>query len=147
MLRAEGEVRHGDLFLHAIIHAVNALVLKAREMQDCFADSFAGDGPGVNCRATDYFQLFDESRAFAELHRLNRRALSRGTGAEDNEIVTFHVAILRGLDNSRASIPPSNLLSSAGYFFRRLTRHIRGILPPELHVKREGWPSRSKNPN
>ncbi len=26
----------------------------------------------------------------AEFHRLNRRALSRGTGTEDDEVVTFH---------------------------------------------------------
>src|SRR5208282_3099354 len=90
MLRAERQVRHGDLFLHAVIDAVNSLVMKAGEMQNCFTDGFAGDCTGVYRRSADDFELFDKSRAFAELHRLNRRALSRGTGAEDDEVVTFH---------------------------------------------------------
>jgi len=43
--RAEGKIRHGDLFLHAIIYAVNALILIPGKVQDRFADGFAGIVP------------------------------------------------------------------------------------------------------
>ena len=59
-------------------------------MQDGFADGFAGNCPGVDGGPANDFELFDQRGALAELHRLNRRALSRGTGAQDDEVVTFH---------------------------------------------------------
>jgi hypothetical protein len=64
--------------------------MKAGEMKDRFANSFAGDRASIDRCPADDFEFFDERSAFAKLHRLNRRALSRGTGAQHDEVVTFH---------------------------------------------------------
>ena len=90
VLRAKAEIRHRDLFLHAVVDAVDALVVETGKMQDGFADGLAGDRAGVDRRAADDFEFLDERHALAVLHGLNGRALSRGTGAEDDEVVTFH---------------------------------------------------------
>jgi hypothetical protein len=64
--------------------------MEAGKMQHRFADGFAGDGSRIDGRAADDFEFFDKSGALAKLHGLNGRALSRGTGAEDDEVVTLH---------------------------------------------------------
>jgi hypothetical protein len=87
---AEGKIGHADVFLHAVIGAIDALVLVARKMEDSFADGFAGDGAGVDGDATDDFEAFDERGAFAELGGLNGRALAGRAGANDDEVVRFH---------------------------------------------------------
>jgi len=87
---AEGEICHGDLFLHAIVDAVDALILIARKMEDGFADGFAGDGAGVDGGATDDFEFLDKTGALAELGRLNGGALAARSGPHHDEIVLFH---------------------------------------------------------
>ncbi len=88
--RAEGEIRHGDRFLDAIVDAVNALILVAGKMQDRLADGLAGDRAGVNGGSADHFQLFNERGSFSKLRRLNRGALSAGPRTDNDEIVLFH---------------------------------------------------------
>ena len=90
MLRAKGKIGHGDLFLHAIVDAVNVLVVKAGQMQDRFADRLAGDRSGVDGDAADDLQLLDQRYMFAEFRCLDGGALARGAGADDDEIVLFH---------------------------------------------------------
>src|SRR4029077_5614575 len=65
--RAKGKIRHGDLFLDAIVDAIDALILIPGKVQDRFADGFAGNGAGVDGSSADHFQLFDERGAFSEL--------------------------------------------------------------------------------
>ncbi len=90
MLRAEGKIGHADLILHTIVHTVDVLVIEAREMQDRFANGFAGNRSRVDGRAADHFELFDQRHVFAKFGGLNRRALARGPRTNDNEVVLFH---------------------------------------------------------
>ena len=53
VLRAKGQIGHRDLFLHAIIHSVDALIVEAGKVQHRFANGFAGDRPRIDGRATN----------------------------------------------------------------------------------------------
>ena len=53
VLDAEGQIRHGDLFFHAVVDAVDALVVVAGKMQHGFAHGLAGNGAGVDADAAD----------------------------------------------------------------------------------------------
>ncbi len=87
---AEGEVGHADMFLHAVIGAINALVLVAGEMKDGFANGLAGDGAGIDGGAADNFESLDKGGAFAEFGGLNGGALAGRPGTNDDEIVLLH---------------------------------------------------------
>src|SRR6266849_5152219 len=87
---AEGEISHGDRVLHAIVDAVNALILIPRKMQDRFTDRLARDRAGIDGGSADDFQLFNERGSLSELGRLNRGALAAGPGTDNDEIVLFH---------------------------------------------------------
>jgi hypothetical protein len=87
---AEGKIGHADVFLHAVVGAIDALVLVAGEVQNGFANGFTGDGAGVDGDTADDFEALDQSGAFAELGGLNGCALTGGTRTDDDEIVLFH---------------------------------------------------------
>jgi len=57
VLCAKGKIGHADLILDAIVHAVNVLVIKAREMQHGFANRLTRNRSRVDGRAADNFQL------------------------------------------------------------------------------------------
>ncbi len=65
VLDAEGEVRHGDAFLHPVVHAVDGLVVVAGEVEDGLAHGLGGDGAGVDAGAADDLAHLDESDLFA----------------------------------------------------------------------------------
>ena len=90
--RAEGEIGHGDGFLHPVVDAINALVLIAGKMQDGFANGLAGNGAGVDGGAADDFEFFNQSGALAEFCGLDGGALACGSGTHDDEIVPFHLS-------------------------------------------------------
>ena len=90
LLDAEGQVRHGDLFLDVIVDAVDALVLEAGEVHDGFAHGLAGNGAGVDAGAADDFALFDHRHAAAALGALNGRTLSGRPGADDDDVEFLH---------------------------------------------------------
>src|SRR5258708_38812175 len=92
MLRAEREISHGDLFFHAIVHAINALVVKAGEMQHRFAHGFAGNGAGVDGRAAVNFHFVYQRSAFAELSRSVCGALARVSRSDYNDTVLMHAS-------------------------------------------------------
>src|SRR4029077_10957942 len=71
VLRAEGQVGHGDLILHAIVHAIDVLVVETGEVQHRLANRFAGDRTRVDGCAADDFELFNQRDALAEFGRLN----------------------------------------------------------------------------
>ena len=90
VLHTEGEVGHGDLFLHAIVDAVNVLVVVAGEVQHGLAQRFAGNGSGVDARSANHFALLNDGDALAGFRALNRRALTGWSGADDDQIVLVH---------------------------------------------------------
>src|SRR2546430_15708067 len=65
-------------------------VLVAGKVQHSFADGFAGDGAGVDGRAANDLEFFDQRDAFAEFGGLDGGALPSGAGADHDEIVLFH---------------------------------------------------------
>ena len=90
LVDAEAEVRHRDLFLHVVVDAVDALELEAGKMQHRFPHGLAGDRAGVDARAADDFPLLDHRHLAPALRALNGRALSRGSGPDDDEVVGLH---------------------------------------------------------
>ena len=53
VLDAEGEIGHGDVFFHAIVHAVDRAVVEAGEMQHGLAHGLGGNGAGVDADTAD----------------------------------------------------------------------------------------------
>src|SRR3984893_12372869 len=90
MLRAERKIGHGDLILHAIVHAVDVLVVETGEMQHRFTNCLTGNCAGVDGRAADHLELLNESHVLAEFGGLDRSALACRPRTYNNEIVLFH---------------------------------------------------------
>ena len=59
VLDAEAQVPHGDLFLHAVADAIDALILEPGEVQHGLAHGLAGDGAGIDAGTADHFTPFD----------------------------------------------------------------------------------------
>ena len=90
VLDPECQVRHGDLFLDAIVHAVDALVMVAGKVQHRLAHRLAGNCPGVDADAAHHFAPLDHRDALAHLRALDRRALPGRTRTDDDQIITLH---------------------------------------------------------
>ncbi len=90
LIDAESKIRHGNPFLDVIIHAINTLILKAGKMQHGLAHRLAGDGACIDARPADDLALFNHRYPAAALSPLNGRALSRGAGADYDEVVLMH---------------------------------------------------------
>jgi hypothetical protein len=92
VLHAEGKIGHVDLFLHPVVHTVDALVVVAGEMQHCFPHRLAGDRTCVHGGAPYHFALLYQGGALARFRRLDGGPLSRGSGADGDEVVRLHVS-------------------------------------------------------
>jgi hypothetical protein len=57
VLHPEREIRHVDLFLHAVIDAVNVLVIEAGKVQHGLAHGLAGNGTCIDAGAAHHFAL------------------------------------------------------------------------------------------
>ncbi len=90
MLDAKRQVRHGDLVLDAIVHAIDVLVVIAGEMKYGLAEGFAGDCACVDTHPAHHFTTLHQSHLLAHLGALNGRALPRWSGADNNKIVGLH---------------------------------------------------------
>ena len=90
MLDAKRQVRHGDLVLDAIVHAVDVLVVIAGEMKHGLAKGLAGNCACIDTDPTNHFATLHQSHLFAHLGALNGRALSGRSGADNNKIVGLH---------------------------------------------------------
>ena len=83
VLDAEGEVRHRDLFLDPVIHAVDRTVVIAGEMQHGFAHRLAGDGAGIDGDPADRSHALHHRGPLAQLIGVDGGALTRGAGTDD----------------------------------------------------------------
>src|SRR5262249_40365550 len=90
MLYPKRQVRHGDLFLDAIVDAIDALVMIARKMQHGFAKRLAGNRSRVDAHASDDIAPLDNSYTFAHLRALNGGALSGRTRTDHDQIIILH---------------------------------------------------------
>jgi len=95
VLNAERKIRHRDLFLHTIVHAVDRTVVIAGEMQNGFAHRLAGNGAGIYRDPTDGSHLLHHSGSLAQLVSVDGGALPGRAGTNDEEIVGNH-ALLEG---------------------------------------------------
>ena len=86
-LHAEGEIGHGDLFLHAVVDAVDGAVVVAAEMEHGLAHGFGGDGAGVDAHAAHHLPGLDHGHAFAHLGRGHGGPLARGSGTDNDQVV------------------------------------------------------------
>src|ERR1700728_1584107 len=110
VLDAEGKIGHGDLFLHAVIHAVDGAVVVAGEMQDGFAHRFAGDGAGVDADAADDAAHLNERYVLAPLDRGNSGALTGRARTYYQKIVFRHA-----LEGTPERSGPVLILTLCGY--------------------------------
>ena len=83
VLNAEGKIRHRDLFLHPVIHAVNGTVVVAGEMHHGFTHRLAGDSAGIDRNPTDGSHALNHSGPLAQLISVDSGALPRGAGTDD----------------------------------------------------------------
>src|SRR5882757_1824566 len=83
MLDAEGEIRHRDLFLDLVIHAVDLPVVVAGKMHHGFAHGFAGDGPRIDGNTTDGPHTLNDSGPLAQFIGVDSGALPRRAGTND----------------------------------------------------------------
>ena len=90
VLDPEEQVRHRDLVLHAIVDAVDVLVIEAGEVQHGFAHGLARDGACVDADASDAIQFFDQRDFLSKLGALDGGSLPGRAGADDNQIVGLH---------------------------------------------------------
>lgn len=133
---AEGEIGHGDAFLHAIVTAVNALILIAGEMQDGFANGLAGDCASVDGGAADDFELLDEGGAFAEFGGLNGSALASRPGTNDDEIVLFHENRREySISAEKAVMAGGNPGAHSRLVEDLIANDLRSALPNQLHLR------------
>ena len=79
MLDPKRQVRHGDLFLNAIVHPIDVLIVVAGQVQDGLAKGLTWDRAGVNANSANHFPPLDERHALAHLGPLDGRALPRRT--------------------------------------------------------------------
>ncbi len=104
VLHAEGEVRHGDAFLHPVVHAVDGLVVVAGEVQHGLAHGLRGDGAGVDAGAADHLAHLDQRDLLAQLGAIDGGALACGAGADDDQVVNTTHALRR---LSRLAVTPA----------------------------------------
>jgi hypothetical protein len=86
-LDAEGQVGHGDLFLDAVIDAVDGAVVVAGEVEDGLAHGLGGDRAGIDADAADDGAGLDNGDALVHLGRGDRGALASGPGANDDQVI------------------------------------------------------------
>ena len=86
-LHAEGKIRHGDLFLHPVVDAVDGAVVVTAEMEHGLAHGFGGDGTGVDAYAAHHLPGLDHGYAFAHLGRGHGGPLARGPGTDNDQVV------------------------------------------------------------
>jgi hypothetical protein len=90
MLDAKRQVRHGDLFFDAIIHAIDVLVVIAGKMKHRLAKGFAGNCACIDTDSTNHFATLHQSHALAHFGPLDGRALARRSGSDNDKIVGLH---------------------------------------------------------
>ena len=96
-LDAEGQVGHGDLFLDAVVDAVDGAVVVAGEVEDGLAHGLGGDGAGVDADAADDGAGLDDGHALVHLGGGHGGALAGGPGADDDQVI---------LDGAHAGVSP-----------------------------------------
>ena len=90
VLDAKRQVRHGDLVLDAIIHAIDVLVVIAGKMKHGLAKGLAGNCACIDTHSAHNFTALHQRHAFAHLGALDGRALARRSGTDNNKIVGLH---------------------------------------------------------
>ena len=93
LIDPEPQVRHGDLFLDAIVDAVDALVLEPGEVHHGLPHGFAGDGAGVDAGAAHDFALFDHRHAAAAFGALNGCPLAGRSAPDDDDVKFLHSSL------------------------------------------------------
>ena len=88
-LHAEGQVRHGDLFLHPVVHAIDGAVVVAGQVQHRLAHGLGGNGAGVDAHAANHLPGLDHSHAFAHLGRGHGGSLPRRPGTDNDEVILY----------------------------------------------------------
>ena len=136
VLHAERQIRHRDLFLHAVVDAVDVLVVVAGKMQHRFAHGLAGNGAGVDADAAHAPRAFSTSATrFPDFARLNRGPLPGRPRADHDHVEGLHASIFPNsigfrvlqLDEPRASA--IGAVHAATRPSRSLTRAVHSLIP------------------
>ena len=88
------QVGNGNVFFDSALLAEHSFPIGPRQMEYRLAEGFGGDRAGVDLCSAEHLVLFNDGDPLAELGGLNGPLLTRGTGADHNAIVMFHVESL-----------------------------------------------------
>ena len=83
---AEGKILHRNVVLAAIVVAVESLHGVAGQLEDGFADAFAGNGAGVHADAANHQRAINHGDALAELRGANSALLPRRAAADHDQV-------------------------------------------------------------
>jgi hypothetical protein len=92
---AKEKIFDRDRLFQAIFGSVQGALAESREIEDCFAEGFAGDGAGIGTDAADDFFALDDADFLAELGGLDRGLLAGWSTPYDEKIVLGHRFILK----------------------------------------------------
>ena len=90
LLDAEGKVGEGDVVLHPVVDAVDALVEEAGQVQHGLPHGLARNRAGVDAGAADDLAPLHERDLATHLGALDGRALAGRPRPDDDEIETVH---------------------------------------------------------
>lgn len=90
MVGAEGEILDGDVGFHPVAGAVQIALSEAGQIQDGFAQGFAGNGAGIDADPADHLLALDDPDFLSELGGLYGGFLPGRPCADDQEVVVSH---------------------------------------------------------
>ncbi len=90
VLDPEQKIRHRDFLFHAVVDAVNVLVIITREMQHGLTHGLAGNGAGVDAASAERGDLFDQRDALPELRALDGGSLPGRPRADHDHVESWH---------------------------------------------------------
>jgi hypothetical protein len=79
---AEGQVFHRDVLFEPVFGSIHGALMKPGEVENGFAERFAGNGAGVDADTPDNLGALDDADFFAEFGGLHRGLLAGGAGAD-----------------------------------------------------------------
>ncbi len=87
MTRPEDQVRHQDAVLYNVTTAVKRALAKSAEVEDGFAQHFAGDGAGMHADTANGPLAVNDSDFLTQLGSADRAFLAGWAAADYHEIV------------------------------------------------------------
>src|SRR5580692_2874047 len=90
-LRSKHQIGHGDTIFEDVVATVETALAKAAQVEDGFAQRFAGNGSGVHTNAADGFLAVNDGDFFAQFGGADCALLPRRTAADHYQVVLVDI--------------------------------------------------------